>query len=156
MPAAFSVAIARMRVAPSSRPNSASRTASFAPEMGYVRPADRLGQHDAVWCCVHDPIEIRVDQPGGQAVHAHEQARPYRRSALLSQERRRDTPGLRFGGERNRVLEIDEEDIGARAQALLELLRAVARHEEQRAHHTLLLRMKAWRRHSATRVPSCL
>lgn len=74
-----------------------------------------------------------------------------------------DLARLRFGVKRDGILKIEDQRVGTAFQALLLLPRAVTWHEKEGAHRQPVsfagaerLRIKAWRLHCATRVPSCL
>jgi len=61
--------------------------------MNHGSAAFRLGQHDGVRACRHHGVEVGVDQPGGEAVDAHDQARPVGPGQRLREKVRR--PGAR-------------------------------------------------------------
>jgi hypothetical protein len=119
------------------------------------RAAVCLRQQDAVGTAGDDGVEVGIGQPGRQPIDPHVKFWPARYALRLAQEGQRTRPclGLAFG--RDRILEIDDQGIGARAERLVELLRAVGRNEQQRAHRAYRgrMRMNAWRWHSATSLP---
>ena len=110
-------------------------------------------------------IEIGVGQPGLQAVDAHEQVRPRRasRRSASAETPPRCRARARLALGRDRIFEIDDDRIGAARHRLVELLGAVGGNEQKGAHgkvrtraHFGRMRMKAWRRHSATSLLSWL
>jgi hypothetical protein len=102
--------------------------------MDHRRAAFRLGEHNAVGTAGHHGIEIVVGQAGGEPVDADVEARALRCGARLLEKRRGDRAGLSLARRRNRVLEIEQQRIGAAAHALGEFLRAVAGDEEEGTH----------------------
>ena len=124
--------------------------------MGYGHAAFSLRQHDGVRPAGHDDVEIRVGEASLQSVDAHHQQWTFCDRLNLLQVCERDVARLALALGRNRVLEIDDDRIGAAGDAFVEFLRTVAWDEEKRAHHSARMRMKAWRRHSATSLLSWL
>ena len=98
------------------------------------RAAFGLGKHDAIGTARHDGVEVVVGQAGGQSVDAHVKARALLRA--LASFRKRQRGGARLGLvlRRDRILEVEQQRIGAAAHALVELLRTVAGNEEEGAH----------------------
>ncbi len=116
----------------------------------HARAAFGLGQHDGIGARGHDCIEIGVDQSGRDGVDAHQEARAVGRLASFLEEVRGAFSGGDLAFRRDRVLEVDDHGVGAARHGLVELVAAVGRHEEKGAHYIGRMRMKTWRRHSAT------
>ena len=126
------------------------------------RAAFCLWQHDGVGLCRHDGVEIGVDKTGLQPVHAHQDIRPRGRGHCTFQKRRGTLAGARFAIMGDRVLEIDDERVGAARHRLVELFGAIGWNEKKGTHVAGArrslgpsqdlgrIKMNAWRRHSAT------
>jgi hypothetical protein len=125
-------------------------------EQRRVRARAAFRQHDAVGRAFEHGVEIAVEQAGVERVHAHIELRACGGFARLLEKPNDRGPrrDLRIGGDG--VFEIEHERVGARAERLLELFRAVAGNEEEGAHYAGRFFMKACRLHSATSLPSCL
>ena len=93
--------------------------------------AFRLRQHDGVRIAANHHIEIIVGQAGRKAVDANEQARAHARRHRFPQEGEGGLARFRLAVGRNRVLEVDDQRIGAARHALGELLGAVARYKQK-------------------------
>ena len=108
-----------------------------------IAARDGLGQHDAVGRCPHHRIEIGVRLAGVERVDADIET-----GASIEPAVRRKKGGgrlacLRLGLERDGILQVDQEHIGAARQRLLQLALAVAGNEEERAHAQPFFFMKA-------------
>jgi hypothetical protein len=99
--------------------------------MDHAGAAFRLRQHDRVGTCGHDGIEIGVGEPGRKSVDANQQARPARRLEGVLQKSRRAFPGIVLAVRRNRILEVDDDGVGAARHGLVELPAAVGWDEEK-------------------------
>src|ERR1700733_1569552 len=84
--------------------------------------------------CCGDYVEIGIDQAGRQAVDAHDQIWPLGGGESLVEKSRRAFPCLRLSVKRNRVLEVDDQRVGAARHRLVELLRTISGDEQKRAH----------------------
>src|SRR5258707_9306776 len=104
----------------------------------------------------HDGVEIGVDQPGGEAVDAHDEARSDWLWQRLCEKARRPGAGGLLALRRDGILQIKDDGVCAASQRLTELAGRVRRNEQQRAHQADRIRMKALRRHSATSLSSWL
>ncbi len=125
-------------------------------EMRHARAAFRLRKQNRVRRAGNDGVEIGVGHAGVEAVDAHQQARALflRLRGLEVFKRGGARVSLALG--RDRILEIEDDGVGAARHRLVELGPAVGGNEEQRPHHFGRMLMKALRWHSATSVPSCL
>src|SRR5262245_29821842 len=112
--------------------------------------AFRLRQQNRVWSGWHDGGEIGIRFAGCKAVDADQEPWPNFLARFGFQECRCAIAGVGFAVWRNRVLEIENDRVGAACEGLVELVAAVGRDEEERTHQRGLMSMKACRRHSAT------
>jgi hypothetical protein len=130
---------------------------AMAAKRLHVLAAARLGLHEAVRARGHDRLEVGLDEARAERVDAHDQHRPTpaRSRALGGQP-----AGRGLVGRGDRVLQIEDHHVGARGEPAGDLALRVGGNEQERAHarHAPVgrLRMKAWRVHWATSVPSCL
>ncbi len=94
-----------------------------------------LRQHDGVGLCRRDRVEIGVGQAGLQAVdaHHHDTAAPRCRHRVL-EKGGRAAARARLAVGRDRILEVDDQRVGAARHRLVELLGAVGGDEQERAH----------------------
>ena len=114
-----------------------------------------LRQHDRVRAAGNDRVEIGVGQAGVERVDAHEEARARRARRVVLQKGQRRLPRARLALGRDRILEVEDQRVGAACRSLVELLRAVGRNEEEGTHQAVgRFSMKACRLHSATSLPS--
>ena len=93
-----------------------------------------LRQHDGVRSRRHDAIEIGVGKAGLQAVHAHEDIRSRRGWDRLLEKRGGAVPSAGFAFDRDRILKVDDDRVGAARHRLIEFFGAVGGDEEKRAH----------------------
>ena len=76
-------------------------------------------------------VKIVIDHAGLEAVHAHEQARSLLRLAGFLQEGERALARLRLAVGGDRILEVDDDGVGAGRHRLVELLAAVGGNEQE-------------------------
>ena len=121
-------------------------------EMRDRRAAFGLGQQDRIGAAGNHGIEVGIGQAGVERIHAHDELRPVRRAGVLLEIGERGLPRAGLAVRRNRVLEVEDQRIGAGLGPLRELALAVGGNEEVGADHADFGRisMKAWRLHSAT------
>ncbi len=119
-----------------------------------ARTAFGLGQHDGVRARGYHGVEIGIGEAGGKSVDADQQARAVRGFDGILDEIRCAAAGGGLVFRRDRVLEVDDHRVSAARHRPVELPAAVAGDEEQRAHQRGRMRMKTWRRHSATSLLS--
>src|SRR5262249_47650502 len=102
--------------------------------------------------------EIRVRESALQAVDSHDQARALGGGDRAPEKSGRATTRRRFAARCDRVLKVDDDGVGIARQCLVELAVAVGGRKQKRAHDGYFgrIRMKAWRRHSATSLLSWL
>ena len=118
--------------------------------MKECRSALGLRQHDGVGSRLHNGIEIGIDEAGREPVDAHAEERAFGFARGRLEESRRACARLPLAVRRNRVLEVDDDGVGAAGERLVELLATVGRREQKRAHQRGRIRIRACRRHSAT------
>ena len=162
---AVSVAIATILMWPSGRPAIASRAESLASAWTTPAPPSAFGSMMA---------SGRAGTMASRSASVRPVAKPLMRTNRRGRLRALTASleevrgalargGLAVGGDR--IFEIDDHRVGAARHRLVELAAAVGRDEEQRAHATDRfeptlscgrMRMKTWRRHSATSLLSWL
>ena len=79
-------------------------------------------------------VEIGVGQTAVERIDAHVETGAGAQPARFAEESGGGRAGGGLGGERDRILEIDDQRVGAALQRLGELLVVVAGDEQQRAH----------------------
>src|SRR5206468_1609196 len=98
-------------------------------ERPHVVAATRLRQHDPVRLRADDRGKVIEDHPGSERVDANEEPRPAGRGA---DEIAGDAPRLRLALGDDGILEVEDQHVGFRAEALGEFLLAVAGDKKQR------------------------
>ncbi len=109
----------------------------------------------------HHGGEVVLGEPGVEGVDADIELRAPRLAPHPRQEAGGDLAGLRLLGQRDGILEIEDQGVGPDLQALLLLAgESPGTNSSERigsqASVVGRLRIIAWRRHSATRMPSWL
>jgi len=113
-----------------------------------------LRQHDGVGTRGHDRVEIGVGKTGRKSVDANQEARAARSFDRALDEGRCPHACIGLALRGNRIFEIDDHRVGAARHRLVELFCVIGRDKKQRTHHRGRMRMKTWRRHSATSLLS--
>jgi len=115
-----------------------------------------LRQHDGVGTRGHHGVEIGVGETGRKSVDANQEARAVGGFDGILDESRCPHSRVGLALRRNGIFEIDDHRVGAARHRLVELFPIIGRDKEQRTHHRGRMRMKTWRRHSATSLLSWL
>ena len=105
-------------------------------------------QHDRIGPRSHHGRQIVIGEAGRQIVDADDELRPARpppRDEVTRQFARR-----RLVGRGYRILQIEDQRVGAGVEALVDLALRIAGNEKQRAHQAGFLSIMAWRVHFAT------
>ena len=103
-------------------------------EMLDIGAVPRFRQHDRVGGRGHDGVEVGVDQAAVERVDPYDQHRPSRRGPGRAQKIVGAGARGGLGGERDRVLQIDDQRVGAAFEGFRQLAGAIGGHEEQGAH----------------------
>ena len=90
-----------------------------------------LRQHDGVGAGGHDCVEIGVGEAGLKSVDADQQARAGGGFDGVGDESRCALSRRGLACRRDRILQIDDDRVGAARHRLVELVAAVGRHEKQ-------------------------
>ena len=125
---AVSVASARILIAPSGSPWIASRAVSLASRCVTAAPPSALGSRIESAPAGDNGVEVGVGQSGVERIHPHDETVA---ASMCFQERERRLACSRLAPGRDRVLEVEDQRVGAALETFCQLALAVGRNEEE-------------------------